>query len=105
MRDRKKDEFDLVIAAVAGSEIEAKHGPFTVIRERVYSLPYEYHFAYGEEPQVIDNLLVFVSTSDGFLDRSKFKVVDDGIRIRCVRIEQIRIPQDIVIVAPLRNSL
>jgi hypothetical protein len=105
MRERKKDELDLIIAAVAGSKIETEHGPLTVIRERVYSLPYEYHFAFGEEPEVGDNLLVLVSTADGFLDRSQFNIVDDGLRVRCVQIEKIRVPQDIVIVAPLRKSL
>jgi len=105
MRERKKNELDLVIAAEAVSEIETEHGPLTVIRERIYSLPYEYHFSFGEEPQVGDNLLVLVSTSSGFLDRSQYEVVDDGVRVRHIRIEKLRTPQDIVIVAPLRNSL
>ena len=105
MRDRKKDELDLIIAAVAGSEIETEHGPLTVIRERVYSLPYEYHFEFEKEPLAADHMMVLISTSDGFLDRSQFDVVDDGTRIRFVRIPRMRVPQDIVIVAPLRKAL
>jgi len=110
MRDRDTgSELDQMLADLEGQSTLRPEGspPLAVIRETVYSLPYEYHFAFAEEPRAADAEMILVWAEGAMLDKTLIDVVEDGMRVKAVVIRSLprTRPTSIVILAPLRREL